>query len=71
MSWRQSRPLFAGQPITAVLSINTSYRWSANHEKAHGKYRIRFEVEEMIKDWLISGQKRGDFVTKASDYHLL
>lgn len=26
---------------------------------------MRFDVEEMTKDWLVSGRKRGDFVAKA------
>jgi hypothetical protein len=25
------------------------------------KYMMRFDVEEMVSDWLVSGQKRGDF----------
>lgn len=27
---------------------------------------MRFDVEEMTKDWLVSGRKRGDFVAKVS-----
>lgn len=26
---------------------------------------MRFDIEEHVKDWLISGHKRGDFVAKA------
>lgn len=25
-------------------------------------YRMRFDIEEMSKDWLVSGRKRGDFI---------
>lgn len=27
-------------------------------------YRMRFDVEELLSDWLVSGQKRGDFIAK-------
>lgn len=26
---------------------------------------MRFDVEEMVRDWLVSGRKRGDFAAKA------
>ena len=29
---------------------------------------MRFQVEENIKDWLISGQKRGDFKAKVRGF---
>ncbi|KAK0459605.1 uncharacterized protein EV420DRAFT_1307323 [Desarmillaria tabescens] len=51
---------YAGQPIPAVLSIQTSFHWDASGEKER-EYRMRYDVEEMVRDWLVSGRKRGDF----------
>ena len=56
-------PVFAGQPVTAILSIHTSFFWAAP-DKDVQQYRMRFQVDENIKDWLISGQKRGEFKAK-------
>ncbi len=56
------RTLYAGQPIHANLSIHTSFHWG--NEKLP-EYAMRFDIEEHVKDWLISGHKRGDFVAKA------
>jgi hypothetical protein len=58
--------LYAGQPIQALLSINTSFHWGPGtyEEKKEKTYRMRFDVEELIDDWLVSGQKRGDFSAK-------
>ncbi|KAI0256634.1 trafficking protein particle complex subunit 10 [Lactifluus subvellereus] len=62
-STNQLPPLYAGQPIPALLSIQTSFHWDAKQEQDGGRrsYRMRFDIEEMVQDWLISGQKRGDF----------
>ena len=55
-------PLYAGQPISAELTIETSFHWGEN---ADGQaYRMRFDVEELVRDWLVSGRKRGDFMAK-------
>ncbi|KAK0228424.1 hypothetical protein IW262DRAFT_607322 [Armillaria fumosa] len=51
---------YAGQPIPAVLSIHTSFHWDASGKKEQ-RYKMRYDVEEMVRDWLVSGQKRGDF----------
>ncbi|KAG7452626.1 uncharacterized protein BT62DRAFT_939661 [Guyanagaster necrorhizus] len=51
---------YAGQPISAVLSIETSFHWDASGEK-DAEYRMRYDVEELVRDWLVSGRKRGDF----------
>ncbi|KAF7322882.1 hypothetical protein HMN09_00067600 [Mycena chlorophos] len=32
-----------------------------HHAIAQRKYMLRFDVEEMVRDWLVSGRKRGDF----------
>ncbi|KLO12624.1 hypothetical protein SCHPADRAFT_998021 [Schizopora paradoxa] len=61
--------LFAGQPFTAVVSVNVSCYWSGREDAANRPYRMRFEVDEMIRDWLISGQKRGEFCAKDGTTH--
>ena len=39
--------------------------YCAGQDKKNAKeYKMRFLLEENIKDWLVSGQKRGDFVAK-------
>ncbi|KDQ60741.1 hypothetical protein JAAARDRAFT_172897 [Jaapia argillacea MUCL 33604] len=54
--------LYAGQPISAVMTVTTSFHWGSNSEAKKRSYRMRFDVEEMIKVWLVSGRKRGDFI---------
>lgn len=56
--------LYAGQPISAVLTIETSFHWAPLEDSDKSSYRMRFDVEEMAKDWLVSGRKRGEFVAK-------
>ncbi|PSR94078.1 hypothetical protein PHLCEN_2v4506 [Hermanssonia centrifuga] len=57
-------PLYAGQPIAATLTVTTSFGWAPAEDADHKSYVMRFDVEEMTKDWLVSGRKRGDFVAK-------
>ncbi|GJE95190.1 trafficking protein particle complex subunit 10 [Phanerochaete sordida] len=57
-------PLYAGQPISATLTIETSFHWAPAEDSDKKSYIMRFDVEEMTKDWLVSGLKRGDFVAK-------
>ncbi|KAI0273565.1 trafficking protein particle complex subunit 10 [Gloeopeniophorella convolvens] len=57
----QLPPLYAGQPISAVLSIQTSLHWGTRSGAGRRPYRMRFDIEEMVRDWLVSGPKRGDF----------
>lgn len=52
-------PLYAGQPISALLTIQTSFHWGVKSSRK--SYQMRFDVEEMVRDWLIGGRKRGDF----------
>ena len=54
-------PLYAGQPIPALLSIQTSFHWGTKQAASLKSYQMRFDVEEMVRDWLIGGRKRGDF----------
>lgn len=30
-------------------------------DSSRKSYQMRFDVDEMVRDWLIGGQKRGDF----------
>ncbi|KAF8894667.1 trafficking protein particle complex subunit 10 [Infundibulicybe gibba] len=55
-------PLYAGQPISASLTIQTSFHWGSAPEERSRRYTMRFDVEEIARDWLVSGRKRGDFV---------
>jgi hypothetical protein len=58
--------LYAGQPIQALLTIHTSFHWGPGTREGEEEktYRMRFDVEELLSDWLVSGQKRGDFLAK-------
>ena len=60
----QIPPLYAGQPIPALISIQTSFHWGTKQDANHTLYHMRFDIEEMARDWLISGRKRGDFEAK-------
>jgi trafficking protein particle complex subunit 10 len=57
----QLPPLYAGQPISALISIRTSFQWGTRRDSGRKSYEMRFDIEEMVRDWLISGRKRGDF----------
>ncbi|KAI9510228.1 trafficking protein particle complex subunit 10 [Russula earlei] len=48
-------------PIPASLSIQTSFHWGTRARTGRKSYQMRFDIEEMVQDWLISGRKRGDF----------
>lgn len=65
-SKHQLPPLYAGQPISALLSITTSFHWGESQRSSDRRYKMRFDVEEMVKEWLVSGQKRGDFIATVS-----
>ncbi|KAF9227601.1 hypothetical protein BS17DRAFT_746219 [Gyrodon lividus] len=56
-------PIYAGQPISATLFIKTSLHW-AEQESKRQRYLLRYDVEERVKDWLVCGRKRGDFVAQ-------
>ncbi|KAI0288169.1 trafficking protein particle complex subunit 10 [Russula brevipes] len=60
----QLPPLYAGQPIPALLSIQTSFHWGTRQDANRKSYQMRFDIAEMVQDWLISGRKRGDFVAE-------
>ncbi|EGO20910.1 hypothetical protein SERLADRAFT_452051 [Serpula lacrymans var. lacrymans S7.9] len=52
-------PVYAGQPISATLTIKASFHWGDADTKPQS-YTMRFDVEETLRDWLICGRKRGD-----------
>jgi hypothetical protein len=55
--------MYAGQPILAQVTIHNSFHWgSVGYENP--EFRMRYDVEERTKDWLVSGRKRGDFIAK-------
>ncbi|KAI9446516.1 trafficking protein particle complex subunit 10 [Lactarius indigo] len=60
----QLPPLYAGQPIPVLLSIQTSFHWGTKQDINRTSHQMRFNIEEMVRDWLISGRKRGDFEAK-------
>ncbi|KAH9005086.1 hypothetical protein EDB86DRAFT_3061943 [Lactarius hatsudake] len=60
----QLPPLYAGQPIPVLLSIQISFHWGTKQDANHKSYQMRFDIEELVRDWLISGRKRGDFEAK-------
>ncbi|KAH7889469.1 trafficking protein particle complex subunit 10 [Phlebopus sp. FC_14] len=53
-------PIYAGQPISAMLSIRTSLHWAEQGSKRR-QYSMRYDIEERVKDWLVCGRKRGEF----------
>ncbi|TFK43010.1 trafficking protein particle complex subunit 10 [Crucibulum laeve] len=61
--------LYAGQPISAVLTIRTSFHWGSSPGEKTRKYMMRFNVEEMVREWLVSGPKRGDFIAVDDGTH--
>lgn len=65
--------LYAGQPVPAIITIDISCHWGPTTSSKKRDYMMRFDVEEMVRDWLVSGRKRGDFTATVSsvDYHYL
>ncbi|KAI0362291.1 hypothetical protein OH77DRAFT_1416520 [Trametes cingulata] len=63
-SQKRTRPLYAGQPISALLTVQTSFHWAPPEDKKVESYMMRYDIEDLTQDWLVSGRKRGDFVAK-------
>jgi hypothetical protein len=61
---QKAPPLYAGQPFSAALSITTSFHWGSGGADKGVEFKMRFDIEEMVRDWLVSGRKRGDFTAK-------
>lgn len=57
--------IFAGLPVTASISFQSSFHWSSNDDDAK-QYQMSYEIDESVKDWLVGGQKRGEFITTVS-----
>ncbi|TFY59462.1 hypothetical protein EVJ58_g5755 [Rhodofomes roseus] len=57
----QALPLFAGQPISAVVTVTTSFHWAPSEDAEMAQYLLRYDIQDMTGDWLVSGPKRGDF----------
>ncbi|KAI6132070.1 trafficking protein particle complex subunit 10 [Pisolithus croceorrhizus] len=55
--------IYAGQALSATVCITTFLHWNDPDNKRQ-RYRMRYDVEERTKDWLICGRKRGDFVVQ-------
>ncbi|KAL1742258.1 trafficking protein particle complex subunit 10 [Schizophyllum fasciatum] len=55
---------YAGQPLSGVITIRTSFHWSDKAPHPDRQYTVRFELEEMVRDWLVSGRKRGDLAAQ-------
>ncbi|CAA7265369.1 unnamed protein product [Cyclocybe aegerita] len=61
--------LYAGQPISANLTIHTSFHWGSSSSDNKNRYLLRFNIEEMVREWLVSGPKRGDFIASDRALH--
>ncbi|KAJ3509402.1 hypothetical protein NLJ89_g5241 [Agrocybe chaxingu] len=61
--------LYAGQPISANLTIHTSFHWGSSSSDSKKRYLLRFNIEEMAREWLVSGPKRGDFIASGDATH--
>jgi len=59
-------PLYAGQPISAELRIDTSFHWSPSANDRCQEFSMWYNIDEIIRDWLISGPKQGEFVAKVN-----
>lgn len=55
--------IYAGQALSATVYITASLHWN-DPENKRQRYRMRYDVEERTKDWLICGRKRGDFLVQ-------
>ena len=40
-------------------------------ENKRQKYILRYDIEERIKDWLVCGRKRGEFIARVSTVFIL
>lgn len=63
--------LYAGQPISANLTIHTSFHWGSTAQDTGRRYNLRFNIEEMVREWLVSGPKRGDFIAMDGGIHVI
>ncbi|KAJ3796702.1 trafficking protein particle complex subunit 10 [Lentinula aff. detonsa] len=62
LSTQRDTALYAGQPIPATLVVRSSFHWGTSSNDKERQYMMQYDVEEMVKEWLVSGKKRGTFV---------
>jgi len=62
ISTEKNTALYAGQPIPATLSVHSSFHWGTSANDKDRQYIMQYDVEEMVKEWLVSGKKRGTFI---------
>ncbi|KAF7338390.1 hypothetical protein MVEN_02064700 [Mycena venus] len=55
MSSEHTPSLYAGQPIPAILTVHTSFHWGSSVNDKERVYMMRFDVEEMVREWLDNG----------------
>ncbi|KAH7090076.1 trafficking protein particle complex subunit 10 [Auriculariales sp. MPI-PUGE-AT-0066] len=57
------KDFYAGRPISMRLVVATSFHWGLASEAAKTRgFRMRFDVEVPVSDWLVCGRKRGEFL---------
>ncbi|KAG8828096.1 hypothetical protein FRC17_007623 [Serendipita sp. 399] len=61
--------IYAGQPVPIRVEIATSFHWGSIATTKKVEYSMRYVVQEMVTDWLVSGHKRGDFVATDDSTH--
>lgn len=49
--------------------MKTSFHWGEAKNQPSRQFMMRFDVEEMVKEWLVSGRKRGDFSVTVSQLY--
>ncbi|KAJ3845286.1 trafficking protein particle complex subunit 10 [Lentinula raphanica] len=62
LSMQKDTALYAGQPIPATLTVHSTFHWGTSANDKERQYMMQYDVEEMVKEWLVSGKKRGTFV---------
>jgi len=53
------------------MAVTTSFHWGLAAEAARERgFRMRFDVDVPVADWLVCGRKRGEFLAKVCYYAL-
>ncbi|KAF5391403.1 hypothetical protein D9757_001971 [Collybiopsis confluens] len=61
ISGAENEAFYAGQPLPVTLTIHTSFHWGTSANDKEREYVMQYDVEEVVKEWLVSGKKRGTF----------
>lgn len=64
--------IYAGQPVGVRIEITTSFHWgSIRHNESEDivEFSMRYSVQELVTDWLVSGHKQGDFLAVNDGSH--